>query len=227
MTFLVSGLETGPSVVAVHIRAGWSLPGVEGTYMRYAEAGDQTVGRSVCGLPTNRPEFAMLPPHFQPGDEAALAAVTTCFGPLPANMCRLCLFALASIVHHCDYLLRKLATKHPLFATPLFTQAGLLPALRGLVTCRMPRTGDSIRPTGLFAFAELMGQVRDVHDAVRLLLPQIVGLPTTMIAGVGDLLEQRAIGAGTVTTLGLHAAIQQVRTDLFMMPLWTFIADKL
>ena len=172
VTFLVSGLETGPSVVAVHIRAGWSLPGVEGTYMRYAEAGDQTVGRSVCGLPTNRPEFALLPPHFQPGDTLAAAAIATCFGAsLPATLHRIALFALASIVFHREFLVAKLPRKHPLFATPLFSQAGLLPALGTAVKggC-MPQPGkDAIRATGLFAFAELMGQLRDVHHDVRMM----------------------------------------------------------
>lgn len=223
VTYLVSGLETGPSIVAVHIRAGWSLMGVEATYMRYAEAGDQTVGRSICGLPTNRPEFAMLPPHFQPNDQAALAAVSTCFGPnLPASMKRVALFALASVVYHSrpGGYLTKLGKKHPLFATPLFTQAGLLQSLLPLVTCRMHMLGDSIRPTGLFAFAELMGQMRNMHVDVQAVLPAINTLPATIVDGLATLLEQRAIGAGTVTTAGLHAAILQV-SQLIFFPFFT------
>ncbi|KAF1778740.1 hypothetical protein GQ600_27470 [Phytophthora cactorum] len=41
----------GPSAAAICIRAGWTLPGVQDTYIRYEAAGDRIVGRYVAGLP--------------------------------------------------------------------------------------------------------------------------------------------------------------------------------
>ncbi|KAF1780750.1 hypothetical protein GQ600_3148 [Phytophthora cactorum] len=56
----------GPSAAAICIRAGWTLPGVQDTYIRYEAAGDRIVGRYVAGLPFEETEarsmfFGVLP----------------------------------------------------------------------------------------------------------------------------------------------------------------------
>lgn len=40
-TFCASGSTACPSAIAVHLRAGWALGGVQDTYLRYQEAGDR------------------------------------------------------------------------------------------------------------------------------------------------------------------------------------------
>jgi hypothetical protein len=64
LCFCASGSTACPSGVACQLRAGWNLPGVQDTYYRYEAAGDMHVGRTVSGLPTGKPEFAILPPMF-------------------------------------------------------------------------------------------------------------------------------------------------------------------
>jgi hypothetical protein len=61
-THVSSCSSAGPSAASICIRAGWSLPGVQNTYIRYEAAGDMTVGRFVAGLPFESPSFAILPP---------------------------------------------------------------------------------------------------------------------------------------------------------------------
>ncbi|ETI47820.1 hypothetical protein F443_08028, partial [Phytophthora nicotianae P1569] len=68
-TYCTSGSTACRSSTAVYLRAGWSLGGVQNTYLRYEAAVDMHVGRTVAGLPTNSHEFAILPPHFVEQDD--------------------------------------------------------------------------------------------------------------------------------------------------------------
>ena len=49
-TYTSSGTTACPSATAVHLRAGWTLGGVQNTYLRYDGAGDMHIGRMsvVC-----------------------------------------------------------------------------------------------------------------------------------------------------------------------------------
>ena len=67
-TFCSSGSTSCRSTTAVSLRAGWTMPGVQGTYLRYEAAGDREVGRIVAGLPIDSPNFAILPPFFDDPD---------------------------------------------------------------------------------------------------------------------------------------------------------------
>ncbi|KAF0697183.1 hypothetical protein As57867_012058, partial [Aphanomyces stellatus] len=57
-TYVCSGSTSGPSVISVCLRCGWSLGHVVERYMHYEKAGDQFVGRVVAGLPLNTSGFA-------------------------------------------------------------------------------------------------------------------------------------------------------------------------
>ncbi|CAM9448384.1 unnamed protein product [Chrysoparadoxa australica] len=63
-SYCSSGSTACPPGVAISLRAGWSLPGVEGTYKRYERAGDKSVGRLCAGLPIDSEEFMRLAPAF-------------------------------------------------------------------------------------------------------------------------------------------------------------------
>jgi hypothetical protein len=64
-TYCASGSIDCPSITAIQLRAGWHLEGVTGRYLRFAAAGDQHVGRTVCGLDPMSPTFGILPPFFR------------------------------------------------------------------------------------------------------------------------------------------------------------------
>ena len=71
-TFCASGSTSCPPSAAIHLRAGWSLQGVQDTYIRYESAGDMYVGRTVSGLPIDSLGFVSLLPHFKQGTESQL-----------------------------------------------------------------------------------------------------------------------------------------------------------
>jgi hypothetical protein len=97
-TFCSSGSTACPPAVAVHLRAGWAMGGVQDRYLRHDAAGDMFVGRTASGLPIFQPEFAMLPPHFTAEDDTAQRAKLLCFPGLPQSVQFVAVFALASII---------------------------------------------------------------------------------------------------------------------------------
>lgn len=50
--------------IAIMLRVGWTPGSVEDRYLKYQPAGDMRVGRNVCGLPIEKKEFGIFPPHF-------------------------------------------------------------------------------------------------------------------------------------------------------------------
>ena len=57
-TFL-SGMVSGPSPIAIYLRAGWSL-GVQKRYIVSGGGGDQLAGRSATGIDVNSVRFLTL-----------------------------------------------------------------------------------------------------------------------------------------------------------------------
>lgn len=60
------------SVVAVYLRAGWSLGNTQDRYIFGGAGGDQIVGRAVSGLSVTDTTFCTLPPHFSAEDDAVI-----------------------------------------------------------------------------------------------------------------------------------------------------------
>ena len=52
------------AVVAVFLRAEWSISKTLDRYIFAGSGSDQVVGRAVAGLPVYNSQFATLPPHF-------------------------------------------------------------------------------------------------------------------------------------------------------------------
>jgi hypothetical protein len=58
------GQVAGPSPVAVSLRMGHSFGTIRDKYIFAGDGGDQLCGRMIVGLPFERQEFGVLPPHF-------------------------------------------------------------------------------------------------------------------------------------------------------------------
>ena len=63
-TLAASGCTVSPSMAAICNRAGWKLGGSRDKYIKYESAGDQFLGRTVCGLDSTGMEFSVSPPFF-------------------------------------------------------------------------------------------------------------------------------------------------------------------
>ena len=75
VTYCSSGSTMAPSIIAICLRAGWSLKGVEDRYFRLENAMDQFLGRVVAGLDLMSGDFAILPPFFAHSNEADRAFI--------------------------------------------------------------------------------------------------------------------------------------------------------
>ena len=149
-SYATSGSVDAPSVVAVFLRAGWTLGNVKDRYLFLSGAGDEHVGRTVAGLPSDSSDFALLPPHFaDPSDDVILKAIRSVFPTLyNHDGVRFVLpFLLASLVYHFDFLDRTLALDHRLRLTPLFTSISLVDTLKPLVLCGLE--SPVLTPTGI------------------------------------------------------------------------------
>lgn len=205
-TYCTSGTTSCPSNVAVHLRAGWALPGVQGTYMRYEAAGDHYAGRTVCGLPPTDPDFALLPPFFETRTSEIDGVIAECFPNLPPNLMRVAEFCLASVVYHREFLRATMHKDHPLFFTTLF-RTNKVNSLAPLVVCRLGRPSDKITATGIPPHVTLLLKIKAMTDSVKDILPAIAEIPKQVVDEVNNALEERAVNAGTVTRDGLQEMI--------------------
>ena len=98
--FLVDQLV--PPQIATNLRAGWTMGGVQDTYLRYEAAGDQYVGRVVSGLPISSPKFAALPPQFDCCVKTADEIVQLFFPGLPEHLYCAGKYFAASILYSLD-----------------------------------------------------------------------------------------------------------------------------
>ena len=63
-TFAGSGSTMAPSMASICNRAGWKMGGTRDKYIKFENAGDQYLGRILCGLDPLSPSFASSPPFF-------------------------------------------------------------------------------------------------------------------------------------------------------------------
>ena len=63
-TWVVAGCTISPPIVALCLRAGWSLAVVNDQYLFHKNAEDQYVGCCTSGLMTDTSEFAICQAYF-------------------------------------------------------------------------------------------------------------------------------------------------------------------
>ncbi|RHY51693.1 hypothetical protein DYB30_013928, partial [Aphanomyces astaci] len=200
-TYAIGGSTSGPSIVNVCIRCGWSIGSVVERYVHYDGAGDQFVGRVVAGLPLASASFAVLPPHFVAGSsDAANATGALVFPrlwvhPTLRGVLSLCL---ASLVHHKAFLVTALPPKHPLLSSVLFGDASAAAILRANVTL----TSQTMQPTGIPPHVDLHSQLDQNLAVVR-------ALPSAIRESIEQLLDEKGVTAGNIT----HAMLEQLLRD--------------
>ena len=62
--YCCGGTIAAPHIAAVCNISGWTMGKVKDTYIHYAAAGNQHVGRVVSGLPVLNVKYACTPPYF-------------------------------------------------------------------------------------------------------------------------------------------------------------------
>lgn len=208
-TYCTSGTTGGPGTAPVHLRAGWVMPSVHGTYMKYEAAADQFVGRTVCGLPSSSPDFAILPPFFIRESENITQGIRQVFPTIPASMALIGRFCLASLVHHHQWLRDNLHPRHPVFQGTLFRSPTLLTSLTPLVVARLFRTGDPLSATGIPTHIGMMVQFQELQKELATLTAEVRESRNAIVADISRDLEERAIEARSVTPERLEQVLEQ------------------
>ena len=209
-TYGASGSTACPPSAALQLRAGWTLPGVQGTYLRYEAAGDMYVGRTVSGLPIDKPEFAILPPNFEGADTKVIRdALRLVFPTLPRNLYRIGEFAMASLVYHREYLLQQLPKTHPLLESVLFRNDTLYNKLKGLVKCALAHEEEDLKGTGIPPHVSILSQMKVLSETLKKNIEVQNQNITRIVDAIMAKLEEKAIGLGTVTHAGLEESIMK------------------
>lgn len=205
--FCTSGTTHCPSVAAVYIRAGWTIEGVQNRYVRYEAAGDQFVGRTVCGLPVNSIEFAAIAPSFPVNDPNVSRAVQECFPGAPAGpLCGVLERVLASVVYHERFLRKTLPPTHPIWTSPLF-RAALFKLLSECVKMSLFVDAQrNVTATGLPPTIAILGGLAKVTDQMAAFIPALKEQAKEIVDSVDRLLIAREVDSGTVTA----AVLQQM-----------------
>ena len=124
-SYVSGGSTCAPPQVATNIRAGWTMGGVQDTYLRYEAAGDQYVGRVVSGLPISSPKFAALPPQFDCCVKTADKIVQLFFPGLPNTLYCAGKYFAASIIYSLETLRQHLHPSNPLLTAIFCTSSHL------------------------------------------------------------------------------------------------------
>ncbi|ETP24222.1 hypothetical protein F441_02737 [Phytophthora nicotianae CJ01A1] len=217
-TYCASGSTACPSSTAVHLRAGWSLGGVQNTYLRYESAGDMHVGQTVSGLPPDSHEFAVLPLHFEERDATIENAIDCVFPGMPANLTYIGEFCLTSLVYHEPYLRLNIPKSHPLFESPLFQYPTLLSDLLAKLRGIKDRSGR-LHATGVPPHVAILGKMKGLLEATLQTVEHIDAARASTVKEIMSELEKRAIGAGTVTFEGLDLALKRCLDTVGVMDL--------
>jgi len=209
-TYGASGSTACPPSAALQLRAGWTLPGVQGGYLRHEAAGDMYVGRTVSGLPIDKPEFAVLPPNFEGADAQAIKeALRLVFPTLPKSLNRIGEFAMASLVYHREFLLENLPKSHPLLESVLFRNDIVYNKLKCLVQCKLSHEGGDLKGTGIPPHVSILSQMKLMSEELKRNIEVQNQNVSRIVDAIMAKLEEKAIGLGTVTHADLEDTLMK------------------
>ena len=186
-TYASSGTTACPPYAAVSLRAGWSMGNVSSIYIQYQNAGDQHVGRTVCGLDPSTPSFAVLPPRFKTSYDPTplLRSLFTRFDDVTPELRRVLTMTTASVVYNMKWLVDNLPPEHPIFSTNIFRRRLPLPADE-MVECLemtdigIARQGDGFVATGI-----------PPHVSLLISMAQLLRCMNEMPASIREMMNQR------------------------------------
>jgi hypothetical protein len=189
-TFLTSGTTSGPSIVSVSLRTGWTMGNVMDRYLRFERAGDNYVGRILCGLPVNESSFAILPPLFT--DDIDLNVLLSSLFPTLYVMedirpvLELCS---ASLIYHKSFLKSNFQNEHSIFKTSLFILD--THEWSSKVMCEEFVCGQ-VYATGIPPHVAMLRHLTSIES-------RVLSLPESVSTRINETLELNAAASGTVT----------------------------
>lgn len=217
-----SNTTAPPPLASIFHRGEWSLGVVLDVYWRYADAGDQYLGRILAGLDPNNTGFDVLPPHFivDMSNEDVKHAMQLCFAKilnshgdeidngesfLPALLFR----CLASFVYHSDAIRKVIAQNegHPFSNIPLFQNLQLLEDLKKIVTVE-PTEGILSKATGIPPHTQCIKGISQILQKLDEYHVEREDMFERMKHAVDDAFEKKALENGQLTAAGMHHVME-------------------
>ena len=194
-SFVASGSTASPPIVAICLRACWSLGPVKERYLHYEAGGDQYTGQVVSGRNMLTVEFAKSPPYFHVDANKKREIVSLIRSymingdRLPASRLHLLQFLLASLCYHRETLNSKLHPKNQLRSSVFFNS--IPPEIIKLAEVRLPWESEpGITPT-------ITGQPTHISIMVNQasLEKKVVEQADRIIQSIKEEMDQRHIGS--------------------------------
>jgi hypothetical protein len=207
------------SLPSVFHRGEWSLGIILDIYWKFAERGDQTIGRILAGLNPEEADFDTLPPHFVVGmeNEHVKNAMYLMFGNIVrietkrtenSFVLALLLRCLAAFVHHSDSILAvidQIPGHRWRVSIPLYSDGALLDELKKLVTTE-PTKGVMEKATGATRHTKIMKSLREIKHVLEQIgieredrVNRDEELKNIMKEAVKEAFEQKALELGHLT----------------------------
>jgi integrase len=221
-TYCSSGSTACPSSVAIYLRAGWTLGGVQDRYMKYEAAGDMFVGRTVAGLPVNSAGFGSPPPSFIIFDEFLNTTIANVFPNVPSNLKKVVEYSLASLVFHHKFIATNVPSNHPIFFSYLFQTTELIAQLSE----RLNTSYDDMVVTGVPPHISILTNIEKMNKKIDDNIKSHEANIKKIIQGVMDELEDRAISANTVTANGLKTNILRCLDEAGLLDIVKMLKNK-
>jgi hypothetical protein len=187
---------------------GWLMGGVSDRYLRFADAGDQHVGRTVCGLDPSCADFALLPPHFLLNNNQEVGALVndTIIRTFPSlkdrpHMRPVLALCLASLVHSFDDLKAILHAQHAARSSFLFCNESQVRLLKEHVY--VGHSSPELTATGVPTSVAVLRQNEELQRRVDAAADRI-------LAGVERIIEEKAVNPQTITRDCLMRTLREV-----------------
>ena len=199
-TLVATGSTISPPFSAICLRAGWSMGSVKERYIHYEKAGDQFVGRMVCGLDCLTTNFGISPPYFD---------FTGCENPdmkrdelnswmrehivggrdLTAKVLYMTRFLFGTLCYHYNYLKDKCGVRNRLLNEPLLCHCPR--ELQQLAVVKFPweATPDTPKMSGIPPHVMMMSDLKRLETKLDTMSDQLM---TRMVTELND----RDIGGG-------------------------------
>ena len=137
------------------------------TYITVESGGDQTVGRTVCGLPSGELDFALLPARFRPDATVCWPDIVANYDLYPDDFRSVIPYLVAAVVHHAPWISECFPASHPVFLGRCW-RSGAQISLNSLVLapCRMTCEQTGMVATGIPPLHIFMNQQQNNSSAI-------------------------------------------------------------
>jgi hypothetical protein len=203
-TYACSGSTSGPGIVSVCIRMGWSMGGVADRYLQFEAAADKYLGRVCAGLNQSSSEFCTIMPHFGAAEVSNILERSFPTLYKQTSLLPVLKHCLASVVYHIEFIRETLPDDHNLFQNYLFRTPGLIKYLREFVTIA---GNQDILVSGIPPHVDIIQKLEKIGNIIE-------DCPSRIVSQMTDVMEANGIAAGNISRSVLEQTLEKYLSKL-------------